>query len=85
MNEMSITDKHKNFRKSDLTGNEIEAIDVYLEQIAKWQCTEGVDSNAFEKEYVSLKIKALEQKIKIISEEFYQQINTPPRDYKPNN
>ena len=74
MNEMSITDKHKNFRKSDLTGNEIEAIDVYLEEIAKWNATCGKDSNNFEHEYVTMKIKALEQKIKIISEEFYNQI-----------
>jgi len=71
---MSITDKHKNFRKSDLTGNEIEAIDVYLEEIAKWNATCGKDSNNFEREYVTMKIKALEQKIKIISEEFYNQI-----------
>ena len=74
MSEMSVTDKHIKFKKTDLTGNEIEAIDIYLEEIAKWNATCGKDSNIFEREKVTMKIRGLEQKIKIISEEFYNQI-----------
>lgn len=71
--------------RAELTETEREMIDTYLFDMAKWQSTEGIDSNNFEKEYVTMKIKSLEQKIKIVSEEFYNSINTPPRDYKPNN
>ena len=79
--EMKPSDKHILFKKSDLTSVEIYAIDTYLAQMESLNATLGKDSNNFEREYVSLKVKALEQKIKIVSEKFYDQINTPPRDY----
>jgi hypothetical protein len=74
MIESEITPKYIGFQKSDLTSNEIEAIDTFLHDIAKWNATVGVDSNKFEREYVTMKIKALELKIQIISEQFYKQI-----------
>jgi len=80
---MEITDKHKYFHKSELSAAEILIIDEYLEDMEKLNATLGKDSNKFEREYVSMKIKALEQKIKIVSEKFYEQINTPKREYLP--
>lgn len=79
--ESDITPKYLGFQKSDLSYDEIYAIDILLAEISRWNTTLGIDSNNFEIEYVSLKVKALEQKIKLISEKFYEQINTPPREY----
>lgn len=85
ISESEITPKYIGFQKSDLSPDEIYVIDTYLQQIESLNATLGKDSNNFEREYVSLKVKSLEQKIKLVSEKFYEQINTPPRDYLPIN
>lgn len=59
MNQMDITEKYKGFKKSDLSDNEIALIDTYLHQMESLNATLGKDSNNFEREYVSLKVKAL--------------------------
>ena len=72
--ESEITPKYIGFQKSDLSYDEIYAIDVHLAAIAHLNATLGKDSIEFEREEVRLKISAINEKIKIISEPFYKQI-----------
>lgn len=72
--ESEITPKYIGFQKSDLSYDEIYAIDVHLAAIAHLNSTLGKDSLDFEREDVRLKIQAINDKIKLISEPFYKQI-----------
>lgn len=72
--ESEITPKYIGFQKSDLSYDEIYAIDVHLAEIAHLNATLGRDSVEFEMENVRLKIQAINEKIKLISEPFYKQI-----------
>lgn len=72
--EGEITPKYFGFQKSDLSYDEIYAIDVHLATIAHLNATLGKDSVEFEREDIRLKIQAITEKIKLISEPFYKQI-----------
>jgi acyl-coenzyme A thioesterase PaaI-like protein len=60
--------------RNELTEQELIDIDYHLAQMAKLNAMIGIDSTDFEKNDLKLKIQFHEENIKVINEQFYNEL-----------